>query len=434
MVDNVEARKPIQGGLLEKRPSRRMSRRTLLKFAAGASVTAAASAPLIGRALGINKGESGNSAGSFSEVPDSGQISGTPIPEIPTQTPESNILTPEPPTPTEVTHDPNSLAALATRAGKTVGTEFSGVAFNDPKWREVVQKEFNLGVLEYGAQWRVLEPQRGQMNFSVLDRMVKLAKDNKMKMRVHALIYAEQTYFLPTWLINGNFSPQEMEQIIRDHIGQVMDRYPDVNEWVVVNEPYKAPLRVRKEDGFFDALGKDYVSIAFDEARKHNRSNATLILNDTQNHSSTGLSLVKLDKDIIRMLGDAGLVDDKFALGIQGHINGAVTIPTDVTSTLKDYGVEVKITECDVDMSKVAGTPEERNTIQSQRYMQFLQAVEDSGVCDSYNFWGLGDKHSWLERSGRPNADPTLFDDDLNPKPARETIGTFFASLPPVTE
>lgn len=334
----------------------------------------------------------------------------------------------------ETSLDTNSLAELAKRANKTVGVEFTGWSFNNPKWREIVNQEFNVGVLTHGFHWNDIEPQQGQLDFTIADKLVQFGKENNMKLRAQALLWPSAN-FLPGWLKNGNFSASEMEGIIRQHISTIMKRYNGeldpklkIDEWVVVNEPYKAPLRIRQEDVFYDALGKDYVRIAFEEARK-NAPDAKLILNDNSNHSSSEFNFVNLDKEMIQMLRSAGLVDNNFALGIQGHIKGSTSPPSDITNTLKSYGVNLILTECDIDMSGVPGTPEQRNSIQSEKLTQFLEAIEASGTCNDYTFWGIGDKNSWLEKGGKPDADPTIYDDDFNPKPAVKATKNFFANI-----
>jgi GH35 family endo-1,4-beta-xylanase len=75
-------------------------------------------------------------------------------------------------------------------------------------------------------------------------------------------------------------------------------------------------------------------------------------------------------------------------------------------------------------MSSVKGTPEERNQKQASILENIFEAAMESGVCRDFYFWeGLGDKNNWLERmemSGvsSSNADPTIFSDDLRPKPS----------------
>jgi GH35 family endo-1,4-beta-xylanase len=143
------------------------------------------------------------------------------------------------------------------------------------------------------------------------------------------------------------------------------------------------------------------------------------------------VNFTQLDKEIIGLLDSAGLVDDKFALGIQGHLRD--NIPTDIADTLRSYGVKTIVTECDIDMRNAPGSQEQRDHLQAEQLNNFLEAVEASGTCDDYAFWGIGDKYSWLERDTNPdanaNADPTLFDDDLNPKASFEALRVFLTNV-----
>jgi endo-1,4-beta-xylanase len=83
-------------------------------------------------------------------------------------------------------------------------------------------------------------------------------------------------------------------------------------------------------------------------------------------------------------------------------------------------GKVLYITELDVDMSQVPGSAEERNEIQARIYREVVEACFESGVCQQIWFWDVYDKYSWLdeERGGDPKADPTMFNDFLQPKPA----------------
>ena len=39
-----------------------------------------------------------------------------------------------------------------------------------------------------------------------------------------------------------------------------------------------------------------------------------------------------------------------------------------------------------------------------------------SGQCRSITVWGIGDKYSWEALSGKPNAQSTLFNNNMEPK------------------
>ena len=92
----------------------------------------------------------------------------------------------------------------------------------------------------------------------------------------------------------------------------------------------------------------------------------------------------------------------------------------DLIEAFRSYGVPVYITEFDVNMSNVSESAEERNEIQARIYREVVEACLESGVCQQIWFWDVYDKYSWLDerRGGDPKADPTMFDDNLQPKPA----------------
>ena len=103
------------------------------------------------------------------------------------------------------------------------------------------------------------------------------------------------------------------------------------------------------------------------------------------------------------------------------HIDGSEPPnPGEIISAFQSYGVPVYITEFDVNMSNVAGSRSERFQKQADIYKTIIRAALDSGVCRHIDFWDVNDYNSWLDqrRGGNPNADPTLFDDDIHPKPA----------------
>jgi endo-1,4-beta-xylanase len=69
-----------------------------------------------------------------------------------------------------------------------------------------------------------------------------------------------------------------------------------------------------------------------------------------------------------------------------------------------------------------SGKDANRSRRQAKIYKEMFEVCLESGVCKSFSVWGIGDKFHFLKdpryRGSSPNADPTPFDDDLNPKPA----------------
>jgi GH35 family endo-1,4-beta-xylanase len=87
----------------------------------------------------------------------------------------------------------------------------------------------------------------------------------------------------------------------------------------------------------------------------------------------------------------------------------------EIIKAMKSYGVPVVITELDVDISDVA--TKDRLLKQAQIYRTIFEAALESDSCKGIFMFQIGDRYSWLETDlGKSNADPTPYDDNLNPK------------------
>lgn len=302
-----------------------------------------------------------------------------------------------------------SLRECAARKQMQIGTYLTGKWFSDAKWQGIVAREFNLAVNASNFYWDEVEAERGRFNFAAADEQVAYARSKNMTICGHALLLAEPSY-LPAWLANGNFSRDELSQILREYIAQVMGHYKgQIDQYIVVEDPY--PLSA--DDIFYRQFGYDYIELAFQIARETDPS-ATLIFNAGDNETSAGVG-TEVTRLIVQRLKAKSLID---GVGLEMHLDATkpYTKP-DVIATMKSYGVPVYVTEMDVDLTNIGGKQEDRYAKQAQIYGDMLAACRESGVCKSFAVWGIGDKYSWLE-NGASNADPTLFDDKLNPKPA----------------
>jgi len=207
---------------------------------------------------------------------------------------------------------------------------------------------------------------------------------------------------------------------MKNHIREIMIHFKGkINLYGVVNE--SRTQEVLKPDGrpydmFNVIIGESYIEEAFKVARETDPS-AILIYNETFNETKQG-DYYPRTKEIVDRLRAKGLID---GVGIQMHLDGSSPPrKEDVIEAFRSYGIPVYLTEFDVDMSKVPGSAEERNEIQARIYQEIVGACLESGVCKQIWFWDVYDKYSWLDekRGGDPKADPTMFNDSLQPKPA----------------
>ena len=342
---------------------------------------------------------------------------------VPTSTPTmtatvTTVPTNVPPTPTTKpteTPRPPTLRDFADKAGIRIGTEFTGWWFNNPKWREIVGREFNLATIDWGVYWIESEPEPGKFSFSTIDMQVAFAEQNHMRIRGMGLVIPSPG-LLPAWL--QGLSRDQMDKAIHDHVYAIVSHYKGrISEWTVVTEPYMPPYFTN--DVFYKAFGTyDYIITAFKAARDADPS-AKLIFEDDDNHTANGKA-TNLTRQIVQTLKTNGLID---SVGIEMHLRGNdAPKSSEVVQTVQSYGIPVEITSVDVDMRNSPGSKEQRYQLQASIYADAVTACLAPGVCKSFSVWGIGDKYSWLEypasNSTSSLAEPTPFDDDLNPKPA----------------
>src|SRR5574342_917175 len=114
----------------------------------------------------------------------------------------------------------DNLRDLAKHKGIRVGTAVDMTAFNnDTTYRELVNAEFNAVTAENVMKWQLVEPTRGQLDFTLADQLVANAARHGQRVRGHTLIWHNQ---LPTWLTagvaSGEITPTDLRAILRQHI------------------------------------------------------------------------------------------------------------------------------------------------------------------------------------------------------------------------
>jgi endo-1,4-beta-xylanase len=344
------------------------------------------------------------------------------------------------PAPATATPEPKGLRALADKRGFRWGSAVAYRLFDVPELRkkqlEIFAKDFNMAALHSGFYWTAIEPERGKINQPVLDS-VKQQADALLKLgitdlRGHPLIFPQ---FDAPWALkgmkDGTIGKSEALDLLTKHIRDTMTPFKGlIREWVVVNEPYR---EYGKDEGdmWMRTIGEEYVDHAFAVARDTDPQ-AKLMLNDYENHALPefdkslllGGESAARNKKIIERLKSKNLVD---SLGLQMHITMEhAPKPKTVVDTMRWYGVPVHVTELDVNIASLDVKGKDRFDYQARVYGYLLKAALDSGVCESVCLWEFGDKYSWLEDPyfsfSSPNSDCTPWDDDLNPKPAYESI------------
>jgi endo-1,4-beta-xylanase len=333
-----------------------------------------------------------------------------------------------PPT-TPARPDPRPLRKLADELGIQIGTCISGWLFTHEnalvltKYRALLAREFNLAVVSWNTTWAGIEPREGVLDFSVPDMQVVWAQKARMNILGHALVFPTNPEFFPEWLRKASLNKEKATRLLRNHITRVLRRYKGkVKNWLVTNEPHHPVYR--REDFFMDKIGPEYMEIAYETARSADPT-ARLIYSDANNHTPTGPT-TELTKKHLKTLKARKLVD---GVALQMHLEGKhPTKKQEIIDAMKAYELPVWVTELDINMKGAADTPRKRLDLQAGQYREAVEACLDSGVCKTISFWEVGDQWSWLVKPTpggpevSPEAAPTLFDDNLDPKPAYKAV------------
>jgi endo-1,4-beta-xylanase len=327
-------------------------------------------------------------------------------------------------TPTVETSE-TTLRSLAQKRGIGIGAAVDIGAFqNDPNYRAVLAREFDTLVPENAWKFEEIHPTRKRYNFHTIDMLMKFAKTNNMKVRGHPLVWH---YSLPKWLDKGNFSRDEMIEILRDHIQTVVGRYRGrVQTWDVVNEAINRDGSLR-DTIWLRSIGPEYIDMAYRWAREAD-PDAKLFYGEYMieqiNQKSDGVY------SLVSGLQQRGVPID--GVGIQGHL-GLSYLP-EFDSVSKNFerfhqlGVEMQFTELDMKIQDGKGSREERLEKQAEAYRDIFQVCLRAKNCTGMLTWGFTDRYTWIANATGQVEAPLLFDESYRPKPAYEAIKEVLSS------
>ncbi len=313
---------------------------------------------------------------------------------------------------------------------------------NDSK--QIVETQFNSITPENSLKWMFLQPYPNYFDFTAADKYVNLGLKNNMHIVGHALIWHSQ---LADFMQNID-SKAEMNKHFENHINTVVSRYKGkIDAWDVVNEAFNEDGSLR-ESVFYKFLGKNYIEKAFKLANEID-PNADLIYND--------YNLYKKEKrdgviQMVKQMQSKGIKID--GIGVQAHwslnqpsLNEIEQIIFDIS----ELGVDVMFTELDISVlpspweqvgaevsqnfSRFEGDakmnpypdklPKSIQNKLAKRYNDIFQLfIKHSDKISRVTFWGVMDKHSWLNNfpiKGRTNY-PLLFDRNYQAKEAHKSL------------
>ncbi len=303
------------------------------------------------------------------------------------------------------------LRELGDRANLAIGAAFETRHLNDPLFRETLIREFSQITPENEMKWSYIEPKKGEFDFSKSDQLVDFAIEHGMVVRGHTLVWHIQN---PDWLEKGNWSKDELSDILENHIRNVVGHYKGkVAYWDVVNEA------LDDNGGFRDTIwyrtfGEDYIEMAFRWAHEAD-PDALLFYNDysTEGMNAKSNAVYRLVKKLV----DKGVpihgVGTQLHLTVDSPISDA-SIARNI-ERLTEMQLSFHFTEVDV---RVRDGDEYALDEQAKRYETLAKLAAYYPDVDMFTMWGLTDKYSWVPSWFKGYGRALIFDENYQEKPA----------------
>lgn len=327
-----------------------------------------------------------------------------------------------------------SLRTLAEQQGIDIGTLGDiEPLYVEEAYTDTLAREFNVLIPHNVLKMRKLLPRPGEYDFEAADELIAFAQANDMKVRGHALIYAQAN---PRWMGLQEWTRDELIDFMRDHIYTVVGRYKgQIYAWDVVNEAFN-PDGTLKNTLYREVIGPEYIALAFQFAREAD-PDALLFYNEIDAEGINPKSNAIYAS--VQRLIEVGVPID--GIGFEMHIQAqAFPDPANVRANmarLAELGLIVHITEMDVRIYRTWGTSKERLAAQAVAYGTMLSICLEASNCDLFAMWGFTDKYSWIYDAYQgeyPGEAPLIFDPEYKPKQAYfmlQDVLTLWPELPP---
>lgn len=344
----------------------------------------------------------------------------------------------------------NSLGAHAAAKGLMYGSavfperlDVEGIAkgHTADSYTQLVAAQAGILVAGNAMKWDALRPSADRFDFTVADRMMRFAQLTGKRVRGHNLCWHRQ---LPGWF-RSTANKDNARQLLTSHIREVVEHFRGrIHSWDVVNEAIEEAVMVgeRRPDGlrvtpWLELIGPDYIELAFRTAAEADPQ-AKLTYNDYEIETDRPAEVEKRAKVValLRGLKERGV--PIHAVGVQSHLHAALPKPgAGLQSFIREaaaMGLEVYVTELDVNCGGVEGGVEERDAVVARIYKDYLDLVLAEPNVPLVLTWGLMDEESWLRygwqiddwdkrsmltrfRESRRQR-PLPFDDEFAPTPA----------------
>jgi endo-1,4-beta-xylanase len=300
----------------------------------------------------------------------------------------------------------------------------------DPAASAIIASNFSMIAVGNDLKFaNRLRPTPDTYDFSFGDSDVSWAEQHGLLFRGHCLVWWNA---LPNWF-HSYVTPANAKQVMTDHISTVVKHYAGrVYSWDVVNEMIyhdDRPDGLRRKP-WLDFIGPDFIDIAFRTAHAADPK-ARLVLNECFIEHNTPAEIGRR----AALLGLATRLKQSgvpiHAIGVQGHLRGNTPLDkpgmTSFLKQVRDLGLEIMITELDVDDVDVPG-PLIDQTV-AGKYGEFIDLM--GPFVKVITFEQLRDDPLPRRPDGLSHR-PNLLDVEFQPTPAYSATVKALMSLPKV--
>lgn len=275
---------------------------------------------------------------------------------------------------------------------------------SDPRLAGIVGARFAEVTPEYSLQWSSFEPAEGRCRFGQVDRLVAFARARGQAVHGHALLWEQGTpgWGTPDW-VKARLADAPDWALVRRRFETVLGRYGTaIPAWTVVNEAIETGDRADglRANAFLRAFGPGYIPAAFETAAEL-APGARLMLNEygLEYANPVDAARRRAALALVESLRRRGVRIDAF--GIQGHLDlGKGRIDARglarFLAELAGLGVEIRVTELDVQERDLALPLAERDRRVADETARFLDVVLDQPAVTGVTTWGVSDRFSWL--------------------------------------
>ena len=303
-----------------------------------------------------------------------------------------------------ITISVDSLRAAAECRGRVYGAAVSEQALEDRDFRSLLLQQAGSLTPENALKWEVVQPQRGHFDFRQGDALLRFARRHGLEIRGHTLVWERQE---PAWL--QTVASSDLGLILKAHIQTVVGRYRgQLRSWDVINEPIADDGSGLRRHHWWRALGPEYIELALEWAHQSDPG-AQLLINEYGLEAHTRAAAAKRQSLLALLRHLRRRQVPLHGLGLQAHLQalpdgGSYDELAVFLKEVQGLGLEIQITELDVDDRRLPGDPALRDRFVAAEYDRFLAVVLSNPAVRQITTWGLSDRYTWLNNQA-PRSD-----------------------------